>query len=173
MLLFPCFRFPLVAIKEQSEPDMKLGVMSDSHDHLPMIRKAIQLFTKEDVEGILHAGDFIAPFAVKEIMKYRGKIAAVFGNNDGEKKGIIKLGLDVADGPRRLEMGNRVVLLCHALPEKRDEADVVIFGHTHEVVLQKTGPILLNPGECGGWLSGKSTVALLDLRSLDVEIREL
>ena len=44
---------------------MRIGVMSDSHDNLPMIRKAIRLFTDENAEAVLHAGDFIAPFAVK------------------------------------------------------------------------------------------------------------
>ncbi|MEW6357723.1 MAG: metallophosphoesterase [Planctomycetota bacterium] len=152
---------------------MRIGVMSDSHDNLPMIRKAIRLFTDEGVGAVLHAGDFIAPFAVKEIMKFKGTVAAVFGNNDGEKKGILKLGLDVADPPRTVALGGRRILLCHARPEGAQGADVVVFGHTHDVAVEKGAPLLLNPGECGGWLSGRCTVALLDLASLDVEIKEL
>lgn len=147
--------------------------MSDSHDNLPMIRKAIRLFTDENAEAVLHAGDFIAPFAVKEIMKFEGKVTAIFGNNDGEKKGILKLGFDVADPPRTVELGGRRALLSHAPPEDTEGVDVVIFGHTHEVMAEQGTPLLLNPGECGGWLSGRCSVALLDLDSLKVEIKEL
>ena len=153
--------------------DMRIGVMADSHDNLPMIRKALQLFTQEEAEAILHAGDFIAPFAVKELMKFQGKIVAVFGNNDGEKKGILKFGLDVAEGPRTVELGDRRILLSHVSPDETGDADVVIFGHTHEAIVETGAPLVLNPGECGGWLSGKCTAALLDLRSLDVEIKDL
>ncbi|NOZ21230.1 MAG: metallophosphoesterase [Planctomycetes bacterium] len=152
---------------------MKIGVMSDSHDNMPMIRKAIRLFTDEGVEAVLHAGDFVAPFAVKEIMKFQGRVKAVFGNNDGEKEGILKLGFDVSGPPRTVEMGGRRVLLCHVRPEDTESADVAIFGHTHAVEIEEGAPLALNPGECGGWLTGKCTVALLDLESLKVEIKEL
>jgi len=33
--------------------------------------------------------------------------------------------------------------------------------------------LIINPGECGGWLSGKSTIALLDLKNLEAKIIEL
>ena len=51
--------------------------------------------------------------------------------------------------------------------------DVVVFGHTHEIEERRDGALLLNPGEVGGWLTGRSTVMLLDLESLEVEVRVL
>jgi len=59
--------------------------------------------------------------------------------------------------------------------------DVLVFGHTHKAEVRREGSVVVvNPGEAGGWLHGKSTVALLDntviskagshLRSIDVEI---
>ena len=49
--------------------------------------------------------------------------------------------------------------------------DIIIFGHTHKPVSQREGnTLLLNPGETGGWLTGKSTAALLDPEKLEAQI---
>jgi len=149
---------------------VKVGLMADSHDNLPMIRRALEEFEKREVKYILHAGDFIAPFAVKEIQKFNGSIAAVFGNNDGEKNGILKLGLDVKEGMRVVELQGRRILLSHLHPQDTAEVDMVVYGHTHEVDVERGEPLVVNPGECGGWLTGKPTVAVVELDNLEVEI---
>jgi hypothetical protein len=33
--------------------------------------------------------------------------------------------------------------------------------------------LLINPGECGGWLSGKSTVAILDTENLSAKVHDI
>jgi len=161
---------------------MKIGIMSDSHDNVPMIRRAVERLQKEGAECLIHAGDFVAPFAVREILKFRGAVYGCFGNNDGEKAGIRKLWPEVADPPRMLTLGGRRILLIHdldsleAMPDEGRKADVVIFGHTHEPALEpgrKAGSLRVNPGEAGGWLSGKPTVAMLDTDTLQAKILEL
>ena len=48
------------------------------------------------------------------------------------------------------------------------------FGHTHQPEIRKEGQtLIINPGECGGWLYGKSTVAICDLKSQTAEMVEL
>jgi len=49
----------------------------------------------------------------------------------------------------------------------------LIYGHTHEVDLREGPPLILNPGECGGWLSGRATCAIVDLERLQTEIVEV
>ena len=44
---------------------MKIGVFSDSHDHMENIRKAVDIFLEQKVEKIVHCGDIIAPFMVR------------------------------------------------------------------------------------------------------------
>ncbi len=39
---------------------MILGIISDSHDNLPKLKKAVTLFNKKNVSLVLHAGDYIA-----------------------------------------------------------------------------------------------------------------
>jgi len=63
--------------------------------------------------------------------------------------------------------------LIDALAESQ-KYDVIIYGHTHRTDLRKIGKtLIINPGECGGWLTGKSTISLLDLETLEANIVEL
>ena len=41
---------------------MRIGVISDTHDNLLMIKKAVEVFNRHGVGMVVHAGDFIAPF---------------------------------------------------------------------------------------------------------------
>ena len=53
---------------------------------------------------------------------------------------------------------------------KSQSYDVIIYGHTHHKDLYEEGKTtVINPGECGGWLTGKSTIAVLD--SIDLNVR--
>jgi putative phosphoesterase len=54
-----------------------------------------------------------------------------------------------------------------------NQADVIIYGHTHDVDIREGETVIINPGEAGGWLRGRSTVALLDLATMDVAIEEI
>ena len=161
---------------------MKIGVMSDSHDNLPAIRRALARFEAEGAECIIHAGDIVAPFSVKELLKFKGPVYGCFGNNDGEKAGIRALWPAVAEPPCEVRLGGRRILLTHdeaalqKAPELLERAEVVIFGHSHKIVpgeRRRGGPVRLNPGECGGWLTGMSTVAILDTDTLEVRILTL
>jgi putative phosphoesterase len=159
---------------------MKVGVISDTHDRLPTFRRAIALFERMKVGAILHAGDFIAPFAAKVIAPdvVTVPVHCVFGNNDGERKGLKAILPQVVEGPLRITIENRTIVMHHFIdwlkPGDMKGADVVITGHTHEIVNEKRGDqLLLNPGECCGWISDRCTVALLDLETLTAEIIEV
>ena len=63
--------------------------------------------------------------------------------------------------------------LVNALAESQ-KYNVIIYGHTHQTDLRKIGKTLIvNPGECGGWLTGNSTIVLLDLEILEAKIIKL
>ena len=90
------------------------------------------------MEVVIHAGDFVAPFAVRRLLSFSGPIHAVYGNNDGERAGLKKLLPQVADGPLWVGFSGKRVLVHHFIDwcssEDIARADVVITGHTHEVV---------------------------------------
>jgi predicted phosphodiesterase len=51
---------------------------------------------------------------------------------------------------------------------------VIVYGHTHRLDIHRQGKtLIINPGETGGWVTGKATVATLDPENLDVEIHQL
>ncbi len=166
---------------------MKLGIIADSHDRLPPLRRAVEMFKQMNVDAILHAGDFVAPFAAKLIAPPAvGEpipVHCCYGNNDGERAGLKKVLPQVVDGTVRVTIDGRTIAMNHFIewfkPGETDAADVVISGHTHEVVNEMRDradgqpQLVLNPGECCGWLTDRCTVALLDTQTLTAEVVEV
>jgi len=153
---------------------MRIGVISDTHDRLPTFRRALATFARLKVDAIFHAGDYVAPFAAKLIAP--GTLATptycIYGNNDGERAGLKQVLPNLVDGPLRVELdtpaGKRGIVMHHFIdwlkPGEAKGADVVISGHNHVAsVEQRDRTLLLNPGECCGWVHDRCTVALLDL----------
>lgn len=157
---------------------MQIGLMADSHDHLPRIERAVDLFNRHHVEFVIHAGDFIAPFALAPLERLQCRWVGVFGNNDGERAGLDRRSQGrIKAGPLRMELDSRRLTVIHILEEldlDREQADVIIFGHTHEAEIRhERNALLINPGETYGWFRGKATVALVDLPTLKVELIDL
>jgi len=161
---------------------MKIGIISDSHDNLPNIKKAVNLFNQEEIDLLLHAGDFVSPFTAREIRNIKCPFKGVFGNNDGDKLFLTNQFKDIGPiypEPYKANIEGKEIIIFHknnVITElaKSHAYDVIIYGHTHQVDLHKEGKTtIINPGECGGWLTGKSTVAILNLYDLSVEIINL
>lgn len=162
-----------------------LGIISDTHDNLGAIRKAVDFFNSQKVELVLHAGDFVAPFTAREFKNLNCKLVGVFGNNDGDKDHLrenysSQMGTELKE-LQILERGGKKICLYHGTQEEfvealanSEEYEVVVRGHSHEPEIKKVKEtLIINPGEAGGHLSGKKTVALLDLENLEGEIFEL
>lgn len=156
-----------------------IGLLSDTHDNLDRVRAAVRLFNDAGCDLVVHAGDFVAPFAADELRNLRCPVKAVFGNCDGERAGLARAfgGLgEIAAAPLAFEHAGRRFGLCHldsSVPGllAAKAFDVVVFGHTHRpLVERRDGVLLVNPGEAGGWLTGKSTAALLDPAAIAAEI---
>ncbi len=165
---------------------MKLGIISDSHDNLPALRRAVAHFKRIKVDAILHAGDYVAPFAAKLLTADELDpipLHCVYGNNDGEKAGLKKILPQIVDGPLRLSLGGKTIVLHHFIDwipkDKLAGTDIIITGHTHEIVnAPRKLPdgkeaLHLNPGECGGWLTERHTIALLDTEAMKADIIEV
>ena len=157
---------------------MLIGVVSDTHDRLPMIDAALSLFADRQVEAVIHPGDFVAPFAVRRLLQYKRPLHVTYGNNDGERAGLKELMPHITDGPLFVELGGRTILVHHFIdwcePEDIERAEIVVSGHTHEVVNRlERGKLLLNPGECCGWVTGRCTVAVIDTDGPSAEVCEL
>lgn len=156
---------------------MRIAILSDTHDRLDKIRKAIELIKRMKIKVGIHLGDFVSPFVIKELdfeMLY-----GVFGNNDGDKEMLKKKfqekGWDVDKGPRVIEIDKRKILLMHE-PTMLDAFvnsgmfRLILYGHTHKLDVKKGKPMVINPGELAGWTSRRSSFVVLDLSNLEYEI---
>lgn len=158
---------------------MRIGVLSDTHDNLKNVDAAVRLFAEAAVEFVFHCGDFVAPFTVSRMGKLHCPWKGVFGNNDGEKRGLEEKSRGrIRKAPLRARMGGNSIVVVHDLSglslKDDDPATVVLHGHTHRASVRKiSGRLLVNPGECGGWLYGKPSVAIVDLAVPSAEIRFL
>lgn len=160
---------------------MQIGVISDTHDNLPKIREAVDIFNREKVDMVIHLGDYIAPFALKPFDKLTCSWLGIFGNNDGEKKGLKKASKGrIKNPPIKITLPKttkaRKIVILHDISSfhKNTKCDLVLFGHTHEPqIIRKNKILMLNPGECGGWLTRTSSIAIVDLDSLEPRIIRL
>lgn len=159
-----------------------IGIMSDSHDNLNAIKKAVKLFNKKKVDLVVHAGDLISPFTALEFSKLKAPFEAIYGNNDGEREGLKTAFSDlcVLEDFKEIKFANRRIALIHGniLPLVESlihcqNYDVVIRGHNHLLEISPGDTLLINPGECCGYLTNSQTVVLLDPFDLSYEIMEL
>ena len=65
---------------------MKIGIISDTHDNIENIQKAVKEFNNRHVEIVLHAGDFVSPIAVESFAGI--KLVGILGNNDTDIPGL-------------------------------------------------------------------------------------
>jgi len=155
---------------------MLVGILADSHDNIPNVRKALDVYRARGITTVIHAGDVVAPFTGKVLAAFEGDVFAVFGNNDGEHAGLSKV-IDIVDPPRTLDLGGRTIVVAHDLSQISDDvkegADLLITGHTHEPGITGERPVLVNPGETGGWLKGRSTCVVFDLDTLQGELCDI
>jgi putative phosphoesterase len=157
---------------------MRIGLISDTHDRLPTLRWALDRFSQLGIETLIHPGDVVAPFTAKVLAEFPGNLHIIYGNNDGERAGLKGVLPKIRGGPLRLELASKRILVHHALdwcrPEDVTWAEMIITGHTHRVAIEsRDGKLFVNPGECCGWLTGRATVATLDLMTAEVDLIEV
>lgn len=157
---------------------MRIVLMTDSHDNLPMLHKAVDWCNNESIDYVLHAGDLVAPFTHRALKNLHMPYTIVFGNNDGEREGLSVMFQDkIFTPPYEIELDAKKIVMLHE-PEVMETLDVqkydlVLYGHTHVIDIRKEQPMIVNPGELGGWLTGRSTMAVWDTKTNNIELIEL
>ena len=159
---------------------MLIGIISDTHDNMPALRRAVGILNGRNVEHVIHAGDFCSPFTFRALKHLQCEFTGIYGNNDGERLLLQRLSNGrIFNQPHLLELaGKRTVIMHeqHLVDALSDSShfDLIVYGHTHIPDIRKQGSTLIvNPGELSGWLYDRSTMAIVDLCALTAELIEL
>lgn len=165
---------------------MLVGIISDTHDNVDAVERAMAVFDEAGVEAIVHCGDVIAP---PVIPFFDGvEFHLVFGNNDGETVGLRSAVADLTPSGHChgrfavIEFDGVRLAVLHG--EELDEVDryvdsgsfdLVCYGHHHERRLDEMEEtIVLNPGAHFPTVSEKDrTVAILDTDGPDIDLRPI
>ncbi len=137
------------------------------------------------VQAVIHCGDLCAPFMVKRLGEGLAGIPihVVWGNNDGDQFTIAKVASDyehvrLHGQVAHLELEGVRVAVSHYPEIAGDLADsgnyeLVCYGHDHTAHQEwRDDCLLLNPGELMG-MNGHSTIAIVEIPTMEVELVEL
>ncbi|MBU0667456.1 MAG: YfcE family phosphodiesterase [Nanoarchaeota archaeon] len=160
---------------------MKLGIISDTHDNVENILKAVKVFKERSVELVIHCGDVIAPVSVGF---FEGlKVWFMKGNCDGDVENITrfaeKIGGKFLGVNTEFKFNDKFFGVVHGnnklILEKMinsETYDYVLHGHTHkkrDEIVGKTR--VINPGS--HYYGDEGTIAILDVSSDKLEFVKL
>jgi len=163
----------------------RVAIISDSHDNIWNLDKALQAIGKSGAETLLHCGDLCAPFIIHRLAQgFAGDIHIIFGNNDADVR-LITQNCGNYDGRitlhgiyAELELGDKTIAMIHYPEPARRIAEsgnihLTCYGHDHTKRVERVGENwLLNPGEIMG-MKGSPTWALYDTEDHTAQLREL
>jgi uncharacterized protein len=163
---------------------LKIGLISDTHDNIQNIRKAVREFNDKHVDVVLHAGDFVSPIAVESFAGV--KLVGILGNNDTDVPGLTSA-FNKIHGELKGEIFETVYdgikfagyhgtsFAKKELLIKSGKYDMFVYGHTHRKDNGNIGTTrVVNPGTAKGWIFGLfATIAIFDTYSRAIKFINL
>jgi putative phosphoesterase len=159
----------------------RVGIISDTHEDIRMINKAVEILRERAPALVIHCGDIISPPVLERFKDLPMRF--VFGNNDGERSGLRKkcqeLNFEPIEETLTFTFDNKKFYVNHGTRSetiaeaiKTQGYDYVLHGHTHERRNQVIGGTrVINPGAL---FSAESySIAFLEPDSGEVEFVEI
>ncbi len=163
---------------------MRIGILSDTHNHTQNLQKALAIFKQNHISKIIHCGDVTTVETVQFLCEY--EVIYVYGNGDflsGEIRATLKSfdsknygGISYAG-----EISGKQIAAMHGhFPAELDlmirlqKYDYVFTGHTHRRKDEKIGKTrVINPGALGGTRYQSRSVAVLELNTGVLHFQEI
>ena len=168
---------------------MKICIVSDSHDHRPLLEAAVRAAKEQGAEAVLHCGDVVAPGTLSVLKPIGLPIHVIHGNNTGDLYMMARIAnkpgnrITFYGQDASLELGGRRIFLVHyphyaqAMATTGDY-DLVCCGHDHEAKIETVLNIkggttcVINPGSVGG-VAAPATYVLGDLATMEFELQDV
>ncbi|EKD57038.1 MAG: hypothetical protein ACD_58C00017G0004 [uncultured bacterium] len=162
---------------------MKIAIISDSHDNIPNIEKALKWINKEDIKTIIHCGDIFNKDSVIFIAEnFDGQCCFLISTEDAYYLHDIddlkkNNNLHFYDNYGQIKIAGSHIGFTH-YPEyiyqlAKEKLDYILYGHTHfpaEKIFDTTK--IINPGNLAG-IFCKATFAVLDTEKNVLELKIL
>ena len=175
----------------------RVGLLSDSHGHADITRRAVELLVGAGADLLVHLGDVGSLEVIDALIAFRdthpttktqpptrpthgGQIDAhlVFGNTDPHPDAMARyatdLGVTVHDPSGRLTFNDKTMVFLHGhrghvMADALGQApDYLCHGHTHVPADHRHGPTrVINPGALHR--AREHTVAILDTATDDLQ----
>ncbi len=157
---------------------MRIGIISDTHDDLRNLERALEILREEGISMVLHCGDLAGPAIVEALSGFDAWIAR--GNVDHhpelEQAALETLGNGRLAERHRLTLKGHSALLIHGDREgelrrliSAGDYAYVIHGHTHRRRDECIGQTrVINPGALGGLRWEQRSFGILDLETDEV-----
>ncbi|MDF1881774.1 YfcE family phosphodiesterase [Sulfurimonas sp. MAG313] len=127
---------------------MKIGILSDTHTKTGRAKKVIDLLIENGAQYLIHAGDICEVEVLQYLAATKLPYIAVYGNNDAHMVEHHRK-FNLVQEPHLFKIDDIKFKLMH-LPYylNPDDADIIIFGHTHMFECDfKADTLFINPGE--------------------------
>ncbi len=140
----------------------QIAILSDTHDQVANLRSVIRFCNTQSIGRLIHCGDLISPFMLKELGSFNGDVHLIYGNNMGDLTNIsafcqTRYTNVTHHGPfgEIKYAGLRIGFVHYPHLAKglasQGTYDVICYGHNHKRKIHRIGStLLINPGQLLG-----------------------
>jgi hypothetical protein len=163
---------------------VKIGILSDTHNHQHNLKHALAAFEERGVSRLIHCGDVTSG---EVILLFAGwSISFVLGNMDLNRDELLDAAHLIGAPPptlsREIEVDGKLIGVTHGHDQSilyrlmiSGKYDYVCHGHTHRRRNEPRsayGVRLINPGALGGSYPQTRSVCVLDVHTAEAEFIE-
>lgn len=160
-----------------------LAICSDSHDNFVNIKKFCAWCQQNEIQTILHCGDWTTSAALSAFRKnFSSAIQGVYGNADSQEKELLKRAADkniiVQKETLSLTIGSTKIYLAHRADNAPEVAlqgqyDMIFYGHNHKPWSEIIGrALVVNPGNLSGMFF-RASFAVYNTQTKKLELKIL
>jgi len=126
---------------------MRIGVVSDTHNHLPNVARIVELLNEAGVGCVIHTGDITQAKTLEVLSRLDAPLVGVYGNNDAGERAALeaaagRFSMRLCDPPFELQLAERRILVvtitttwchwCHVMAhESFEDPETAAFMNEH------------------------------------------